>query len=94
MVIDSSTEDDELFGFGDDLFEPITPDQNDDVLLFSSDWEDGIEPEPEPYEPAKTWKNLDPKLKETIIEKGQTKAMRNKKKREPAQDKKRREFVF
>jgi hypothetical protein len=36
------------------------------------------------------WENLNPKLKQRLIEKGQQKAIDNKKKREPAGDKKRR----
>jgi hypothetical protein len=37
------------------------------------------------------WENLNPKLKQKLIEKGQAKAIANKQKREPKQDKKRRE---
>jgi len=36
------------------------------------------------------WENLNPKLKQRLIEKGQQKAIENKKKREPPGDKKRR----
>ena len=36
------------------------------------------------------WESLHPKLKQRLIEKGQARAIANKKKREPAQDKKRR----
>ena len=38
------------------------------------------------------WENLNPKLKQRLIEKGQQKAIENKKKREPASDKKRRKW--
>ena len=38
------------------------------------------------------WDNLNPKIKASIIKKGQERAIANKKKREPAQDKKRREY--
>ena len=38
------------------------------------------------------WDNLKPSVKNRVIEKGQAKAIANKKKREPAADKKRREF--
>ena len=38
------------------------------------------------------WDNLNPKIKDSIIKKGQERAIANKKKREPAQDKKRREY--
>ena len=36
---------------------------------------------------------MNPKLKQKLIEKGQAKAIANKKKREPKQDKKRRKSV-
>ena len=38
------------------------------------------------------WENLNPKIKQRLIEKGQAKAIANKKKREPKLDKKRRKF--
>eukprot|EP00980_Cylindrotheca_fusiformis_P000658 scaffold160_cov136-Cylindrotheca_fusiformis.AAC.5 len=38
----------------------------------------------------KRWENLNPKIKQRLIERGQQKAIANKKKRESAQDKKRR----
>lgn len=40
------------------------------------------------------WENLNPKIKQRLIEKGQQKAIENKKKREPARDKKRRKFRY
>ena len=40
------------------------------------------------------WENLNPKIKQRLIEKGQAKAIANKKKREPKMDKKRRKFRF
>jgi hypothetical protein len=36
------------------------------------------------------WENLNPKIKQRLVEKGEAKAVANKKKREPADDKKRR----
>ena len=39
------------------------------------------------------WGSLNPAVKERIIQKGQEKAIANKKKREPEQDKKRREYL-
>lgn len=38
------------------------------------------------------WENLNPKIKQRLVEKGQAKAIANKKKREPARDKKRRKY--
>jgi hypothetical protein len=40
------------------------------------------------------WGSLNPSVKERIIQKGQEKAIANKKKREPEQDKKRREYLW
>jgi hypothetical protein len=45
-------------------------------------------------EGRKRWEALDPKIKERLVEKGQAKAIANRKKREPAADKKRRKFSF
>lgn len=42
----------------------------------------------------KRWENLNPNVKERLIARGQAKAIANKKKREPARDKKRRMFDF
>jgi hypothetical protein len=42
----------------------------------------------------KRWENLNPKVKQRMIEQGEEKAIANKKKREPAQDKKRRKCLF
>ena len=39
------------------------------------------------------WENLNPKIKQRLIEKGQERAVINKKKREPAADKKMREYM-
>jgi hypothetical protein len=39
------------------------------------------------------WDSLNPKIKERIIKKGQERAIANKKKREPAQDKRRRKWT-
>src|SRR5210317_39016 len=43
-------------------------------------------------EGRKRWENLNPKIKQRLIERGQAKAIANKKKREPARDKKRRMY--
>ncbi len=40
----------------------------------------------------KRWEALNPKIKQRLIEQGQERAIANKKKREPASDKKRREY--
>lgn len=38
------------------------------------------------------WENLNPKIKQRLVERGQAKAIANKQKREPARDRKRREY--
>lgn len=68
---------------------------NGDVLLFSSDWEDGVPVSPEDDQEEdnprlQRWQSLDPDVKKRIIKEQQAKAIMKKKKREPAQDKKRR----
>ena len=59
--------------------------------------EDDEEEEDDDDEPAKgegrsRWENLKPSVKKRLVQTGQAKAIANKKKREPAADKKRREF--
>jgi predicted RNA-binding protein with RPS1 domain len=68
----------------------------EDVLLFSSDWEDGEEPPATPQstrtKPAvsatqrgsTSWDRMDADAKQRVIKEGQSKAIANKKKREPA----------
>ena len=88
-----SSSDDVYFSFGDE-----EEDDEGDVVLFSSEWEDGVAPTEEPEQPSykKTnrWHSLSPAVKERIIKEQQAKAIANKKKREPAKDKKRRKFHF
>ena len=57
-------------------------------------WEDeeDEEPEEQPRLKSSRWDNLNPKIKARIVKKGQERAMANKKKVEPLQDKKRREY--
>ena len=79
---------------------PTFLDEDDDGdlnILFidedDEDYDDGDD-EPEAEKPTgegrKRWENLNPKIKQRLIEMGQAKAIASKKKREPAQDKKRR----
>ncbi|GFH53653.1 small subunit ribosomal protein S1 [Chaetoceros tenuissimus] len=58
---------------------------NEDVVLFSDD-----DQETQNLQKNKRWKNLSPAVKARIIKEGQDRAIRNKKKREPSADKKRR----
>lgn len=65
------------------------------VLFLSSedDDEDDTEATQKPQGAGKKrWESLNPKVKQRLIEKGQSKAIANKKKREPAADKKRSEL--
>jgi hypothetical protein len=40
------------------------------------------------------WASMNPKIKQRVVKVAQERAIENKKKREPTQDKKRREFLF
>lgn len=69
--------------------------ENEDVLLYSSEWEDDDDNEQEqstPWKKNARWNSLSPKVKLRIMQEAQERAIANKKKREPAQDKKRRTF--
>jgi len=75
------------------------PDDDDLNVLFMDDDDDDDESDEEDSPIKKEmgagrqrWENLNPKVKQRLIEKGQQKAIENKKKREPAADKKRRKF--
>lgn len=82
-----------------------TSSEESDVLLFSSEWEDisdtkiGQQDEDDnnkiiTTERGSGWSNLPPEVKLSLIQKGQQKAMANKKKREPADVKRRRRLMF
>lgn len=66
-------------------------DDNIKVTFLNEDDNDDEDPKPT-GEGRKRWENLNPKIKQRLIERGQAKAVANKKKREPAADKKRRMF--
>jgi len=51
-------------------------------------------PKPRAGAGRERWDKLNPKIKQRLVEKGQRKAIANKKKREPAHDKKRRALMF
>lgn len=76
-------------------------DEDEDTLLFSDDWEDGVPPPEEdeeseqsaPWQKNARWNSLNPSTKLRIIEDAQEKAIRNKEKRKPHADKK-RELMF
>jgi hypothetical protein len=75
-------------------------DDGDMKITFMSEEEYEQEDEQEDSKPSgegegrKRWENLNPKIKQRLIEKGEAKAVANKKQREPAQDKKRRKFIL
>eukprot|EP00559_Dactyliosolen_fragilissimus_P007775 CAMPEP_0184862250 /NCGR_PEP_ID=MMETSP0580-20130426/6733_1 /TAXON_ID=1118495 /ORGANISM="Dactyliosolen fragilissimus" /LENGTH=346 /DNA_ID=CAMNT_0027360017 /DNA_START=101 /DNA_END=1141 /DNA_ORIENTATION=+ len=67
--------------------------RNEDVVLYSDDWENDEEDEHSKEEKrmnTSRWESLDPRIKSKIIQNAQEKAIRNKKKNESAADKKRR----
>jgi hypothetical protein len=68
-------------------------DDDVDVSITFLD-ESEVEEEGEDQQPKgqgrERWENLNPKIKQRLVEKGEAKAVANKKKREPADDKKRR----
>ena len=71
-------------------------DEEDDsginVVFLDEDDDDEDDEDDEPKgEGRSRWENLKPSVKKRLIEKGQAKAIANKKKREPAAEKKRRE---
>ena len=67
-------------------------DEDDFTVTFLDDLK--AEEAPQTGEPErkglKRWQSLNPKIKQRLIEKGQARAIANKKKREPVADKKRR----
>ena len=74
-------------------------DEDDDagINVVFMDEDDNMDDDDEDDERPKgkgkqRWENLKPSVKKRLIEKGQAKAIANKKKREPAAEKKRREF--
>jgi hypothetical protein len=68
--------------------------EDGDINVTFLDEEDDDDDTPTTGEGRKRWEALDPKIKERLVEKGQAKAIANRKKREPAADKKRRKFSF
>jgi hypothetical protein len=69
-------------------------DDGDVKVTFLSEQEDEQDDSKPSGEGRKRWDNLNPKIKQRLIEKGEAKAVDNKKKREPIQDKKRRKFIL
>ena len=83
----------------DSMFGPRLDNEEDEVLYSDddnngSDWgapPSATAPEPEKEKRATSrWSSLNPKIKARIVQEGQERAIRNKKKREPAEAKKRR----
>lgn len=74
----------QIFSFGPDDNDD-DDDEGEDVVLFSS--ADVLTP---PVRTTPRWHTLKPEEKERLIKEGQEKAIRNKKKREPKAEKKRR----
>ena len=68
-------------------------DQNEDVVLYSDEWEDGVPPPPSAAKNKNRWNALSPAVKAKIVKEAQQRAIRNKKKNESSSDKKRRKFI-
>ena len=93
VSIQSATDGDTI----DSMFGPRVDDGEDEVL-YSDDDDSGSDwgaPSAPPAEPKKEksmsrWGSLNPKIKARIVKDAQERAIRNKKKREPAEAKKRR----
>jgi len=69
---------------------------NEDVVLYSDEWEDGVPPPPEAAKKSNRWNALSPAVKAKIVKEAQERAIANKKKpkNESSNDKKRRELQF
>ena len=65
--------------------------KNQDVVLYSDEWEDGV---PRRVKKKNRWNSLSPTVKAKIVKEAQARAIRNKKKNESANDKKRRKLFF
>ena len=66
---------------------------DDDLNVTFLDEDDSDQEDAKPNgEGRNRWENLNPKVKQRLVERGQAKAIANKKKREPASEKKRRMF--
>jgi ribosomal protein S1 len=72
----------------DSLFGPRTDDNNVDVVLYSDET-----PTKKKRSAMSRWDSLNPKIKARIVQEAQERAMKNKKRREPAADKKRRLYT-
>ena len=70
-----------------------TTDQNEDVVLYSDDWEDGVPPPAKSAKNKNRWNALSPAVKAKIVKEAQQRAIRNKKKNESSSDKKRRKSL-
>lgn len=68
-------------------------DQNEDVVLYSDDWEDGVPPPAKAAKHKNRWNALSPAVKAKIVKEAQQRAIRNKKKNESSSDKKRRKSL-
>jgi hypothetical protein len=78
-----------------DFERPSTFLDEDDIKITFIDESGGDSDEDKPKgEGRKRWENLNPKIKQRLVERGQEKAIANKKRREPSNDKKRRKSRF
>lgn len=76
-------------------------DTSEDVVLYSDDdYNDDVDDDDEgsggggtPWDQSSRWHNLSPSVKKRIVKEAEDRAVRNKKKREPSSEKKRREYL-
>jgi len=68
--------------------------ENEDTVIYSDEWEDGVPPPPQAAKKNKNrWNALSPSVKAKIVKEAQQRAIRNKKKNESSNDKKRRKLT-
>jgi hypothetical protein len=68
--------------------------ENEDTVIYSDEWEDGVPPPPKAAKKNKNrWNALSPSVKAKIVKEAQQRAIRNKKKNESSNDKKRRKLT-
>jgi len=64
------------------------------VRFLDEDDDDEEDEDDKPSQGRQRWENLNPKIKQRLVERGQARAIANKNKREPRDDKKRRMMMY
>jgi predicted RNA-binding protein with RPS1 domain len=86
----------ESLDFDDDDDDDYEDDDGDFEISFDEDESSELSADTDTTNRPKSsrWDSLNPTVKDRVIQKGQERAIANKKKREPGHDKKRREYLF